>query len=199
MSSKNTDLTKFDSEVRPLVRGDILHTPPDRLNVEEAVKAFALVKHIGEKVEDRRKELRAHLLVEGSILEHAEKVGKGGSTKTMVEGNKVTRKRTEKKLANVKGLKALLKEKGISEDAAFTSTTETFTKTVVDPSKVEALVQTGRLTAKEVEGCHVIQWTLQVNPSAAIKDILEEFDRRNLEVRKALQQAAEDEEDELDF
>jgi hypothetical protein len=193
MSNESTDLVRFDDEVRPFVRGDILHTPVARLPVEAAVKAFAIIKHIGEILEKRRKELRAHLLEEKSILKHAEAVGKGGSTKTMVEGNKVNRKRTEKKLANVKALKELLKKKSIPESEVFDTVTKTVTETVVNPSKLEALVETGRLSKEDVQGCHTIQWTFTVNPSAEVKDLLEEFDRRNLEVRQALQGAADEE------
>lgn len=195
MSDEKTDLAKFDSEVRPLVRGDILHTPPDHMPVEAAVKAFAIVKHVGEKLEERRKELREHLLDNKSILKQAEKVGKGGSTKTTVEGNKVNRKRTEKPLANFKKLREILEAKSIPESEVFDEITETVVKTVVNPSKVDALVQTGRLTEEDVKACNVITWTFTVSPSAEVKDLLEEFDRRNLEVRRALQEAAASEED----
>ena len=195
MSEGKTDLAKFDSEVRPLVRGDIFHMPPDQLPVEASVKAFAIIKYIVEKLEERRKELRAHLLENTSILKHAEAVGKGGSTKTMVEGNKVNRKRTEKHLANIKKLKEILEKKNIPEQEVFDTVTRTITETVVNPSKIDALVQTGRLTEAEVKACNVVTWTFTVNPSAEVKDLLEEFDRRNLEVRRALQEAAEAEED----
>jgi hypothetical protein len=113
----------------------------------------------------------------------------------MVDGNKVNRKRTEKKLANTKKLKQILAAKSIPEEEVFDTVTRTITETVVNPSKIDALVETGRLTADEVKSCNVIQWTFTVNPSAEVKDLLEEFDRRNLEVRRALQEAAEAEED----
>ena len=193
--SKKTDLTKFNAEVRPLVRGDILHAPVDGLPVEAAVEAFAIVKHVGKKLEERQKELRAHLIDNKEVLKTAVPVGEGGSTKTMVSGNNVTRKRTEKKLANVKKLREILQAKSIPESEVFTTTTETITTTVVDPSKLDALVQTGRLTEDDMKACHVIQWALTVQASAKVKDLLEEFDRRNLEVRKAIQEAAESEQE----
>jgi hypothetical protein len=185
MSDNKTDLVKFEEEIRPLSGGELLHAPADQFSSAEAVAAFAIVKHIQDSVKTRREELRQRILSDQAIIDHGKKTPSGG-TSTNVRGNKVQRRRSVKKFENLARMRQVLTDKGLAESAIFDEVKRTVIDKVVNPSKIQHLFDTGVLTAEEVESFHKEQWTLIVNPSSQISNLLEAADERANEERKLL-------------
>ena len=185
MSDTKTDLVKFEEEIRPLSGGELLHAPADQFSPAEAVAAFAIVKHIEDTVKSRKGELRKRILDDKAIISSGKETASGGTT-TNVRGNKVQRKKTLKRFANEAKIRQILAMKGLGEDAAFDSQKVTTIQQVVNPSKIQHLVDTGVLTEEEVNEFHKEQWTLIVQPSERIAMLLESADERASEERKLL-------------
>lgn len=177
MSGKRTDIEKWDAEWRPLAGGEILHAPPEDLSAGEAVEAFAIVKWVGELAAKRQAELRLKILDSEEIISAGKSTPKGG-TVSSVRGNKVQRRKTVKHFGNVSRVKEVLQAKGISEDKVFDTVVKRVEEKVLNPSKIENLVNLGVLSKDDLEGMHVVQWTLVVDPSERIQAILEQAEDR---------------------
>lgn len=173
----NNKLVRFESEIRPLAGGDILHAPADSLTLQEAVEAYAIVKFLADRVETRRQEIRERLLSDDELIETGQPTKSGGS-KTRVNGNKVTRKRTLRRFADVSRIRQVLAEKGLEESEVFDEKIETKVTKVVNPSKLSRLVELGKLSDKDLESFHKEVWSLTVDASEDLEEILEIADQR---------------------
>jgi len=187
----NNKLVKFESEIGPLASGDILHTSPEAFTPLEAVEAYAIVKFLADRVEVRRKELRSRIIDDEVIIGEGTGTPSGG-TNTDVRGHKVTRKKQVKRFSNVARVKELLKEKGLKMEDMFDEIIETKTKTVVNPSKMEKLLDVGKLTEEEIESCHVTQWSLIIKASRELEEILEIADQKAAASKKLLEFNSDD-------
>lgn len=168
----DTKLVKFEEEIRELASGDILHTKPEGLSSLEAVEAYAIVNALGKVLEARRLGLRERILKDQKIIK-AGKATKSGGTKTKIRDHNVSRTKTTKRFTNKDRLAELVAEKGIAEDRVYDDKTVVTVKKVVNPSKIEKLVEVGYLTEEEVESCHSASWTLVIKPSQELKQILD--------------------------
>jgi hypothetical protein len=178
--SDDTKLVKFEEEIKELASGDILHTPPSQLSPLEAVEAYAIVKSLKDALEARRISLRLRLLDDQKIIA-AGKSTKTGGTKTQVRDHSVSRNRTTKRFANTDRVAELVAEKAIAEDRVYDDKTVVTIKKVVNPSKIEKLVEVGCLTDEEVESCHKYTWALVIKPSRELKLILDKAQEREAE------------------
>lgn len=173
----NDKLVRFESEIRPLAGGSVLHTPVDEFTVPEVVEAYAVVKFLEDKVGERRKALRERILRDDVILKNA-KPSKTGGGSTKIGGHKVTRKKATSYYANVDKIRQVLMDKGMTEDEVFDDKIITSVVKVVNVSKMERLVSLGKLSAEEVEAFHKVTWTVIVDPSDDLEQILESAERR---------------------
>ena len=169
-------LEKFEEEVRPLTGGDILRAPVEELNPSEVVEAYAIVKFLGDKVEGRRTELRKRIVEDEVIANAGKKTPSGGSSAT-IAGHKLQRKKTVKRFQNQSKIRQVMQERGLKESDVFDETQEIIIKKAVNPSKVERLVETGKLSSEEVESFHVVQWTVVVSASESLEALLEQADK----------------------
>ena len=178
-------LTKFHEEITPLSGGELLHAPADQLSSAEAVTAFAVVKHIESAVKERRTELRKRVLNDPAIITSGKSTPSGGTT-TSVVGSKVQRKKSVKKFAKESQIRQVMAAKGIAEEQIFDSKRVTYIEQVVNPSKIQHLLEIGVLSQAEVDSFHSETWTLVVTPSEKISKLLEVADERASEQRKLL-------------
>jgi len=155
-------------EVQPLTSGQVFHAPVASMSYPERVEAYAAMQFIEKKVKARKDELHAR------VLDDTAQVGKADPEKghfvAEVDGTHVTR---EKRIGNAmdeKKLDLLLEKAGVDSDSVYD-------KVVVrqlNPSKVEALVATGKLNATEVEALRKVTYALKVSPGGALAEMLEE-------------------------
>jgi hypothetical protein len=174
--SDDTKLVKFEEEFSRLAKGDILLTPPEDLTSLEAVEAFAIVKHLAETLESRRKQLRERLLNDKAVIDAGQPTKTGG-TKTKVKLHTVSRTKTTKRFANADRLAELVEKNEIEESRVYDDKTVVIIKKTINPSKIKKLVEVGCLTEAEVESCHKYTWTLKVKPSTELQQILEETNK----------------------
>jgi len=160
----STAVEHFEKEVRPLSGGELLHAPARDLSPEEAVAAFAIMAHLENVVKARKGELRRRILEDPKIIDNGKGTPSGGTT-TSISGNSVQRRRVVKKFANEDRIRQTLAKKSLGVEAVFDSKKVTTVETVVNPSKVQYLLDTGVFSAKDVESFHKEQWSLVVQPS----------------------------------
>ena len=151
---------------RDLMQGPPMTDPVEDTPIEDLVEHWVLLKFLKEAAEDRMKGLR------NELLSRAETYGadtKKGGSKLTIEGSLVLRERRQAALPDEKKLRKLLDDRGIAPDKAFSKVT----KVVMDASKVQALVDLGKLPADKVEAMRKVTWALRVKESFDLSDILE--------------------------
>lgn len=140
---------KHEPEKGPVV------APEDMLDSVGAWKALDVI----EKAAKERKES----ILRPKLLEWAEKLGsptdKGGQELRLPGGTTLIREKRTDKLPEEKALRALLEEKGIAPNLVF----DEIKTPVLNPSKLENLVKTGKLSAKDVEECKGVTYALLVH------------------------------------
>lgn len=157
----------IDAEVHPLLTGLAMGAPVNALELEGLVQAWALLAFVSQAVEARQKILRERLLDEAE--EFGRMTEKGGQ-RLMVHNSLVQREKRIAKLPDEEGFKALLASADIDFDAAFSKVQ----KVILDPSKIDGLVNLGKLKAGDVERLKKVTWALRVKPSNELDTILEE-------------------------
>lgn len=152
--------------VESLLTGDIMTADASTANVESVVEAWVLLKYTYDRIDARLKALREVLLARAE--EFGKDTDKGGS-KLLVNGTTVLRERRQAALPDEKGVRALLDEAGLKPDQAFSKVT----KVVLDASKLQALVDLGKLPEDKVEDLKKVTWALRVQESAELAEALD--------------------------
>lgn len=152
--------------VESLLTGDIMTSDAEGANVVSVVQSWVLLKYTKERIEERMKGLRNVLL--GRAEEFGKDTEKGGS-KLSVEGSLVLRERRQAALPDEKKLRAILDEHGIKPTEAFTKVT----KVVLDASKVQGLVDLGKIPEKKVDDAKKVTWALRVKESHELAESLD--------------------------
>lgn len=153
--------------VESLLTGDIMTADAETANIESVVQAWVVLKYTFDKIDSRLKGLRDVLLARAE--EFGRPTDKGGS-KLLVNGTTVLRQRRLAALPDEKGLRGLLEKHGIKPDQAFSKVT----KVVLDASKVQALVDLGKVPEADVAALRKASWALFVQ---ANEELLETLDR----------------------
>jgi len=152
--------------VEPILTGDIMTSDAEEANVASVVQSWVLLKHTKERIEERMKGLRNVLL--GRAEEFGKETEKGGS-KLSVEGSLVLRERRQAALPDEKKMRAILDEHGVKPDQAFTKVS----KVVLDASKVQGLVDLGKIPEKKVDDAKKVTWALRVKESHELAESLD--------------------------
>jgi len=145
--------------------------PIDSFTDEQAATAWAMIDLLEKVVEERKKNLRESLLV------RAKKAGKekeNGSFEATMGGVTVINEKRQGKLPDEEVVKACLKEAGLEYEDAFTAQMVW----TMDPSKVDFLVQGGKLPAEKIEASKKVTSALKVKPDKAIKAQLDNVKKR---------------------
>lgn len=86
-----------------------------------------------------------------------------------VDGTRITRERRKAKLPEESAVKELLARNSIPISECF----DEVKTLVLNPSKLDYLVQSGRISADQVDQLKKITWALKVKPSAILDSLLE--------------------------
>jgi hypothetical protein len=154
------------AELEPLMNGIFFGEHEDTLDANSLAAVFSALQFLEKEVEDRKEDIRAKL------LELAEKKGtstdKGGQILKTKYGT-VTREKRQAKTPSEDAVKTLLAEHNLKLEAAFSER-----KTLVlDPSKLQMLVERGKLSKDEIESKLKVTWALKFKPNEATAEILE--------------------------
>lgn len=161
------DRIRLIREAVQLTSGKIMRDPPGEMTLAENASAFAILDILSDKIEERRKELRAHLLAQAEA--HGE-ANDSGHNKLMIDGTLVVREKRASKTPDVDGLRRLLETKGIPITDVF----DMRTVLELNVSKVENLVALGKLPEAEVNALKKVSYALKVTPAPILEQTLEE-------------------------
>ena len=147
-----------------LVTSLLLLQEVEDLTAEQQAFVWAVVDCVSEILKYRKDDLRA------GLFEVADRVGEKtdkGHMVAVIDGIKVTKERKRARKPNEKEMEALLEELHMPVTDVFDEVQET--KLVLNQSKVDHLVRTGRLPKEKVEAMHRITFALKVKPSEDLK------------------------------
>lgn len=150
-----------------LLDNDIMTTTPTKMRIGSVVEAWVILDNIAKVIGDRKKVLRLHL------LGRAEKFGRPterGGQMVKVDTSKVLREKRISKTLKADDVRELLETRNIPFDDGFSKVTTV----VVDPSKLETLVNLGKLPQAEVEALHQVTWALRVKAGPDLEEVLDE-------------------------
>jgi hypothetical protein len=172
-ATKKADLAKTSGTgLASLVRDGnwdfptIFNMPLAKMTREQVAGAWLLVDLMEEITKDRKGELRE------ALLEECAKRGitdEKGSFLMEVQGAKIKREKRQGKLPEEEGLKALLEKYRVDLDDCF----DKVEYRVLNASKLESLIDTGKLPASEVDALKKITWALKVDPTDEVKKDLD--------------------------
>lgn len=131
--------------------GDTKHA----LSFDEAVSLWKVADRLLDAIKSRKEDLREYLL--DYAMEHGESTDKGGHV-FQDERFRVVRERRISKAPDEKAFRTLLKEREIPLTEAFDET-----RTLVySPSKVQFLVDTGKIEEGELHALRKVSFALKV-------------------------------------
>lgn len=154
-----------EDEVSPFLSGAAMNTAVVDFEVDDLAAAFAFLDYAEKQCKKRKELLRERLLTEA--LDHGSQTEKGGSI-LFTDGAKVIREKRIAKLPDEAGIKALIREKGLDTRIVF-SVVE---KVVLDPSKLESAVDTGKLDEEDIAALRKVSYALKVAPSMELERTL---------------------------
>ena len=146
----------------PLFRDD-----PQDVDTSTAVAAWAMLKTLVETLSERQERYRQELLKR--TQEQGAETPKGNQ-RLWLDDCEVMREKRQEKLPAEVDFRNLLALKNIPFSEAF----DEVKYLKMNPSKIEYLVQTGKLQAAEVEELRKISWALKVNKSELLEKVLDD-------------------------
>lgn len=155
---------KLTAEIEPLATGRMLHGK--ELTLVEQVQAHRILNFMKGVIETRMEIIKGWLF--DATQDGGDKDAKG-TYKIVVEGSNVFRQRRVAKSPDEKKLQTLLKSKGLKTSDAFTEVKSW----ELDPSKVEKLVKSGKMTQEEIDKLCKETFALVIEDSPDLKEVLE--------------------------
>ena len=143
----------------------------EKLEPVQAVVVWAMADLLSDVSTARKEELRLKL------LDLAKKMGaktEKGHFVAEIDGNEVINEIRVPKLPAESYIRELFEKRGIPIAEGFTET-KTYK---MDPSKIDYLIDTGKLTKEEVEAGIKTVDALKVHPSPELKDVLDRVTHR---------------------
>lgn len=156
-----------ESELKPMSSGEVLHADIEKMSFVERNITYSLVQWMQDRLEKRRELLRLRLLEDVAQVGTANE--KGSKEFTHTHGTIRAEKRVAKLPEDAK-FKTLLAVAGIPESSVYD---EVKTK-VLNPSKVQALIEVGKLKESDVDALKKVSYALFVEPAEEVDLMLEE-------------------------
>lgn len=156
-----------ESEVRPLSSGEVLHADIDKMSMAERITSISIVKWMIAKLTDRSKSLNERLKEDTRQVGAANE--KGHVRFSHPQAGVCTVERRVSKTADEDELKTLLLTNNIAPDSVY----DVKPVQVLNTSKLNQLVELGKLKAADVEKLYKVTYALTVDPSEALTAQLE--------------------------
>ncbi len=156
---KTADLKKGVTSLIALGKAELFNAPVEDLSPQQKAEAWAVIDTFETVLSGRKGELREGLFT--TVQEIGDQT-EAGHFIANIEGNEVKRERRQGKSPADKEFRALLKELSIPLTDCYSE--ETVYK--LDMSKVNYLIDGGRLPAEKVEELKKVTYALKVKPRA---------------------------------
>ena len=154
-----------------LASGDLMNKPISDMTTDQVAGTWIGLTKAVELMSARLEDLRM------ALFERAAESGvttEKGHSILEIEGTEFTKERSQKKLPDEKILKELLKAAKLGVLEAF----DEVTVLKMNPTKVDHLVETGRLPEDKIEEAKKVSYRLKFKPSRALQDQLDEIANR---------------------
>lgn len=163
------NLTKLvENELQPFGSGEVLHAPVEKMTVGERMFSHPVVKWMISVLTEREKELNAKL------KEDVKTVGvenDKGHRRFVHEGFVATVEKRAGKAPDEDGVKALLVKNGIDPNSVF----DEVKVQQFNPSKLDALVQVGKIKQADVDALKKTTYALFTELSPEAQKMLDEM------------------------
>jgi hypothetical protein len=176
-----TDIEQSMKGLMALGLSEMFNIDPAELNPQQRTEAWATIDAMGAVFLARKEELRE------SLLEIVQEVGdetEAGHFVANIEGNEVKRERRQGKSPEDKAFRELLKSLSIPLTDCYTEET----KYTLDPSKVQYLIDGGRLPEDKVHELKKVTFALRVKANSDLRAELDRVSERfkKLKTKKQL-------------
>jgi len=159
----------IEGEVSTFLGGKAMGTDPWDDSLEDVVSAWQVLDAVQKACVGRLAQLRERL------MEEAEAAGthtkQKGHRLFLEDGVTVTRERREDRLPGDEPLRELLQKKGIALRDAYSRKMQW----VIDPSKLDQLIELGKLKKKEVENLKGVNFAMKVVRSKLLPALLQGY------------------------
>ena len=155
------------SELVPFGQGETLHTPPEKANLQQIVTMFAMINTLEKALEKRKEQMRELLLAQAKALGDE---GEKGSFTLRVGNETVVAEFRQNKDLDTEALRALMSTHNVPVLDVF----DEVKSLVLNPSKLEYVIDIGKLDKKQVEGLRKASFALKVQPGEELKTALTE-------------------------
>jgi hypothetical protein len=168
LSKKKPDTAVATTPSSPtLATSEIMSADLATFPMSKVVAGWLLLANIEKMIKDRKEVMRERLLNEA---EAGGQTSSSGSQSLPAEGATIVRERRESKQLPFQATAALLHSKGIPvEDAC-----DEVVSYVVNQSKIQNMVDLGKLKQAEVDALREVTWALRVIPTEEVKQRMEE-------------------------
>lgn len=156
-----------ETEVVPAMSGELLHADHEKLNIEQRMDLYAAIQFEQDKLAKRREVLNARL------KEDVKQVGTAtekGHYRFEVNGKVASVEKRVAKMPEEGALNTLLVKNGLSLD----DVSDTVTEKRINPSKIDYLVELGKLKAADVDALKKVSYALSVDPNEETSQMLTE-------------------------
>lgn len=172
-------LDKVETELKPMSSGEVMHSPVESMTTEELFHGYAIVQTMEKFLKDRREALNARLK---EVIKKTGVTTEEGHVRLAHEGTYGTMQKRVSKSPDLDALKKLLAKASIDTSEVFDEV-----KTLeFNPSKLNSLVELGKLKQVDVKLLFGETFALVVEPSPAIAQQLEEVAKSFAAERAAL-------------
>lgn len=168
------DIQKDVATMISLGQSEMFIASMEALNPQQRAVAWTVIDRMEKVFAERKSELREALFE--TVMEIGDQT-EAGHFIANIEGNEVKRERRQGKSPEDKPFRSLLKDLSIPLTDCYSE--ETTYK--LDPSKVQYLIDGGRLPAEKVEELRKVTFALKVKPES---DLAAELDRTAARFKK---------------
>ena len=145
--------------------GPLFQHNPNEVEPEVAVAAYQVLNTLSKMIEDRKSLYRDKLL---SLAESTGAPTEKDGQEASLDSNRVLRERRRESKPNEAKLREMMSAKGVPLVECFDEVKDLR----VNLTKLEYLVDIGKLNKKEVDELYKITWALKVSPSPVVKKLL---------------------------
>lgn len=167
MTKKRTSAEWVDEQLSPLMSGEAMNMDVTKMDQDDLGSSYTMLDKAEKDIKSRKGVIRDRII---------DVTRKSGSPDE--RGNHVLHTRTctlirqsrKSKMPDEDKVRAVLMKNGIDPSMVFT----VVQKTELDPSKIQALIETGQITAKEIDDCRKVSDAVSIKTSPSFAVILEE-------------------------
>lgn len=162
---KNTQ-ARILSELAPVGHGSLLNDSvyyAESPSFKETVEAYIALNALSKLIEARLTAIKV------ALHEAVESLGQTveGNNVLEFEGHRLVRERRTSSAPDESKLRALLETRGVDLMSAFDAV-QTLT---LNPSKLQFLIDTGRLQREDVEALRKVTWAIKAEPNEALRSL----------------------------